>query len=127
MVQHAQTGLYVAERCTKIPMDDLKRWCLKGEGKYQGTVLVRKELRAKVRFFQGNLMEKLDGLGQFDVIFLRNVLIYFEGEAKALVVQNVARNLKKGGYFYTGHAESLNGINHGLTRISPAVYQKASA
>jgi len=124
MVQQAQAGLYVAERCTKVPLDDLKRWCMKGEGKYQGYVLVRKELRHKVRFVQANLMEPQDNLGKFDVIFLRNVLIYFEGKAKASVVHNVIRNLKKGGYFYTGHAESLQGIDHGLARISPAVYQK---
>ena len=124
MVQQARSGLYVAERCTRIPVEDLKRWCMKGEGRYQGQVLIRKELRAKVHFEEGNLMDHMAWLGLFDVIFLRNVLIYFEGEAKATVVHNVLQNLKKGGIFYTGHAESLQGIDHGLKREAPAVFRK---
>jgi chemotaxis protein methyltransferase CheR len=124
MVQSARTGLYVAERCAKIPIEDLKRWCLKGEGRYQGQVLMSRELRAKVRFEEGNLMEPMSWLGTFDVIFLRNVLIYFEGQAKATVVHNVLQNLRRGGYFYTGHAESLQGIDHGLERVAPAIYRR---
>lgn len=124
MVQSARTGLYVADRCAKIPPDDLKRWCLKGEGRYQGQVLMNRDLRAKVRFEEGNLMEPMPWLGQFDVIFLRNVLIYFEGEAKAQVVHNVLQNLRRGGYLYTGHAESLQGIEHGLERVAPAIYRR---
>ncbi len=124
MVQQARQGLYVADRCAKVPPDDLKRWCLKGEGRYQGQVLMNKDLRAKVRFEEGNLMEPMPWLGQFDVIFLRNVLIYFEGDAKAQVVHNVLQNLRKGGYFYTGHAESLQGIDHGLERVAPAIFRR---
>lgn len=125
VVAQARTGLYVADRCAKVPQDDLRRWCLKGEGRYAGQVLVSKELRARVRFEEGNLMQPQAWLGQFDVIFLRNVLIYFEGADKAQVVHNVLQNLRRGGYFYTGHAESLQGIDHGLQRVAPAIYQRA--
>lgn len=124
MVAQARQGLYVAERCAKIPPEDLKRWCLKGQGPHEGQVLMSRELRARVQFKEGNLMQPMPDLGQFDVIFLRNVLIYFEGDSKAQLVHNVLRHLKPGGFLYTGHTESLHSINHGLQRITPAIYQR---
>lgn len=122
VVAQARTGLYSEERCTNIPMDDRKRWCLKGQGAYEGTVLMSRELRAKVRFQEGNLMEPMPQLGMFDVVFLRNVLIYFQGAAKAQVVNNVLQQLKVGGVFYISHTENLHGVPHQLQRVSPAIY-----
>jgi chemotaxis protein methyltransferase CheR len=123
VVAQARQGLYAAERCSRITLPDLKRWCLRGEGAHEGQVLMNRELRAKVRFEVGNLLESMPELGLFDVIFLRNVLIYFEGEAKSLLVQNVIRHLKPGAYLYTGHAETLRGVHHGLLRLEPSIYR----
>ena len=124
MVAKARQGLYPVERCANIPPPDLKLWCLRGEGRYEGQVLINRELRSKVRFEVGNLMHPLPTLGQFDVIFLRNVLIYFEGEAKARMLGNVLQNLRVGGHFYIGHTESLHGINHSLQRMAPAIFRR---
>ncbi|MCX7250177.1 MAG: protein-glutamate O-methyltransferase CheR [Burkholderiales bacterium] len=123
VVAQARQGLYAAERCSRIALPDLKRWCLRGEGAHEGQVLMNRELRAKVRFEVGNLLEPMPELGQFDLIFLRNVLIYFEGEAKFRLVANVVRHLKPGAYLYTGHAEPLRGLHHGLQRIEPSIYR----
>ncbi len=123
VVTQARQGLYSVERCARIEPADLKRWCLRGEGAYRGQVLMNRELRAKVRFEVGNLMQPMPQLGLFDVIFLRNVLIYFEGEAKSRLVTNVIQRLKPGGYLYTGHAETLRGVLHGLQRLEPSIYQ----
>ena len=123
VVAQARQGLYAAERCSRIALPDLKRWCLRGEGAHEGQVLMNRELRAKVRFEVGNLLEPMPELGLFDVIFLRNVLIYFAGEAKSLLVANVVRHLKPGAYLYTGHAEPLRGLHHGLQRIEPSIYR----
>lgn len=127
MVNQSRAGLYVAARCAKIPQSDLKRWCLKGEGQYEGQVLMKRELRANVHFDHGNLLLPMPQLGAFDVIFLRNVLIYFDGEAKAELVRNVLRHLPSGGYLYTGHTESLQGLDHPLERITPAIYRRPLA
>lgn len=126
IVAQAKQGLYVAERCSRISPEDLKRWCWRGEGQYQGMVLMDKELRAKVQFETGNLLHAMPQLGQFDVIFLRNVLIYFEGANKAQLVNHVIDRLRDGGYLYTGHAESLHGLEHSLRRIAPAVFQRVN-
>jgi len=124
MVTKARQGLYPVERCVNIPLPDLKLWCLRGEGHYEGQVLINRELRNKVRFEIGNLMHPLPALGQFDVIFLRNVLIYFEGEAKARLLGNVLQNLRPGGHFYISHTESLHGMEHTLQRMAPAIFRR---
>jgi len=124
VVAKARQGLYPAERCTNIPLPDLKLWCLRGEGRYEGQVLINRELRSKVKFEIGNLMHPMPSLGQFDVIFLRNVLIYFEGEAKARLISNVLSHLRPGGHFYIGHTESLHGMEHMLQRIAPAIFRR---
>lgn len=123
MVTHARQGLYLADRCSRITEPDLKRWCLRGEGAYQGQVLMNRDLRSKVRFEVGNLLHAMPELGQFDVIFLRNVLIYFEGDVKAQLLANVISHLKPGAYLYTGHAESLRGTQHDLKLVAPAIYR----
>lgn len=123
VVAQARQGLYSVERCARIEPADLKRWCLRGEGAYRGQVLMNRELRSKVRFEVGNLMQPMPELGLFDVIFLRNVLIYFDGEAKRRLVTNVIQRLKPGAYLYTGHAETLRGVVHDLTRLEPSIYR----
>lgn len=88
-------------------------------------MLVERELRQRVRFSQINLNANLPGdLGEFDVIFLRNVMIYFDQETKRKVVARLIPRLKPGGYFIVSHSESLNGISDALKLISPSIYQK---
>ncbi len=120
----AQRALYPMERAKGMPMNYLKRFCLKGQGPYEGHLLVDKSLRKNVKFMQANLMQDLPDLGQFDVVFLRNVLIYFDPEAKAQIVGRVLPLIRKGGYLFTGHSESLNQIPHGLSHVQPAIYAR---
>jgi chemotaxis protein methyltransferase CheR len=77
-----------------------------------------------VRFSQINLNEKLPDVGSFDVIFLRNVMIYFDQETKRKVVAQLSQRLKPGGYFIIGHSETLNGINETLRAVQPTIYIK---
>ena len=120
----AQRALYPMERARGMPMNYLKRFCLKGQGPYEGQLLVDKSLRRNVKFQQANLMQDLPDLGLFDVVFLRNVLIYFDPTAKAQIVNRVVPLIRKGGYLFTGHSESLNQIPHGLAHVQPAVYAR---
>jgi len=128
VVAAARTGLYGMERINGISQKRLQKYCLKGSGDYQGKMLMSRELRAKVRFEQANLMDPFSPqlrLGKFDVIFLRNVLIYFDLEAKQAIVGNVLKHLGPHGFFFTGHAETLTGVTWELAAVQPAVYERA--
>ncbi|HQC94794.1 MAG TPA: CheR family methyltransferase [Aquabacterium sp.] len=126
MVESARCGLYTFDRARMVPETYLKRFCLKGQGAQTGQVLLERSLRAKVRFEPANLMQPLpDWLPQFDVIFLRNVLIYFDNEAKAEIVRRVLGRLKPGGVLYIGHAESLSNLGLPLRMLATAVHTHA--
>lgn len=125
VVQAARQGLYAMERATNIPEPYLKRFCLKGSGPYEGYLLIDKSIRSHVEFHSANLTRDLPALPTFDVIFLRNVLIYFEPEQKADIVRRVLQRLKRDGVLYVGHAESLNGLNLPLRTVTTAVYAHA--
>jgi len=126
MVDTAQRALYPLERARMVPQAQLKRWCLKGQGRQEGKLMVSRELRAHVRFLQANLMQPLPPeLPMFDVVFLRNVLIYFENDAKAHIVRNVISRLKPDGVLYTGHAESLTALGLPLRTAGAAIHAHA--
>jgi len=124
VLQRARTGHYPMERARHVPPDYLKRFCLKGHGEQEGTLLVERKLRSRVNFTQVNLNADLPQLGSFDVIFLRNVMIYFNAETKQKVVARVLAQLKPGGYFLVGHSESLNDLTTAVQQVAPSVYRK---
>jgi chemotaxis protein methyltransferase CheR len=92
---------------------------------HEGKLLIDNALKQRVSFAQVNLTLPITGVGQFDVIFLRNVMIYFDAETKRKVVENMLPSLKPGGYFIVGHSESLNGITTRLKTLKPTIYQQA--
>jgi len=103
----------------------LEKYCLKGVRAKAGFFRVDKKIRSKVRFAHVNLKSPLPpGLGQFDVIFLRNVLIYFDQDFKKQVVERLATALKPGGYFIVSHSESLHRVTDKLRMIIPSIYRK---
>ena len=123
VLERARKGMYPMERAKAIPQDFLRRFCLKGQGKHEGMFLMSKAIRDRVAFTQANLCQPLPRLGPFDVVFLRNVLIYFDLPEKLKVVKAVASQLKPGGILMVGHSESLTGLDVGLTAIRPTVYR----
>ena len=124
VLQRAAAGHYALARTLHMPPDYLQRFCLKGVGEQAGTLLVQRSLRQRVRFLQVNLNVALPQLGLFDVIFLRNVLIYFSGDTKRQVVARVLALLKPGGHFLIGHSETLNGISDAVQPLMPSTYRK---
>ena len=125
VVDSARKALYSLDRARMVPPDYLKRFCLKGQGAHEGQVLVTKAVRDRVRFQTANLMLDLPQLPQFDVIFLRNVLIYFDNDAKSQIVRRVLTQLKPGGVLYTGHAESLSTLNLPVRALATAIHVHA--
>lgn len=125
VLEQARRGQYRIAEADKIPPAYLKKYCLKGKGEQEGTLLIDKKLRQHVSFEQRNLnVEGMKKAGDFDVIFLRNVLIYFDIPTKQRVVANLIPSMKNGGYFIVGHSESLNGITNVLTQEKPTVYRR---
>ncbi|HRP77102.1 MAG TPA: protein-glutamate O-methyltransferase CheR [Rhodocyclaceae bacterium] len=124
VLEQACSGQYQMNQAHEIPTPYLKAFCLKGVGSQQGTFVIEPALRRRVSFRQINLNERLPEVGSFDVIFLRNVLIYFQPETKRAVVTRLLDKLRPGGYFVVGHSESLNGIVTGLKSVAPSVYRK---
>lgn len=124
VLKMADLGHYPLTRNEGIDSKRLKKYCLKGVDGQHGTFLIDPSLQQRCQFSQQNLMDSCDSLGMFDVIFLRNVMIYFDTESKQRVLNNVLRQLRPGGYFLVSHTETLTNIEHPLTRVSPSVYRK---
>ncbi|KRW58524.1 CheR family methyltransferase [Pseudomonas sp. TTU2014-080ASC] len=123
----AQRGLYPLARSKNIPLHYLKRYCLKGQGSYQGQFLVSSELRKNVQFIQLNLNQSAAGIGPFDLILLRNVLIYFDVKTKQRVLEHVVQRLKPGGWLLVGHSEALYEHRLPLEQVSSAIYRRLEA
>jgi len=124
VVEQACTGQYPMTRAEGIPPHYLSKYCLKGIGSQAGTFIVCEELRARIKFLHANLKSDLSKLGNFDLIFLRNVLIYFDMETKQQVVTNLLRHLKRGGYLIVSHSESLNGVTQDVNLVVPSTYRR---
>jgi chemotaxis protein methyltransferase CheR len=125
VLETARNGHYPMSRAAHVPPAYLRRFCLKGVDAEEGTLLVSRVLRECVEFMQVNLnAARLPELGKFDVIFLRNVLIYFDGETKRRVVQRVLDKLRPGGYLYIGHSESLHDAGLPVRAVAAAIYCK---
>ena len=124
VLQKARSGHYPTSRAEHVPAAYLRRFCLRGTGEQEGTLLVDRTLRARVDFRQINLNQRLPQLGLFDFIFLRNVMIYFNADTKRQVVARLITLLRPGGWFVIGHSESLNEITTALQHTAPSVYRK---
>jgi chemotaxis protein methyltransferase CheR len=119
----AQRGMYWLDRTRGLPHEYLKKYCLKGVRSQEGSFLIAPELRRHTRFRQINLNNTLPDVGKFHVIFLRNVMIYFDNDTKRKVVARLVEKLRPGGYFIVGHSESLNGINETVKPVKPTIYR----
>jgi len=111
------------ERAQEIPTHYLKAFMLRGTGSKEGWMKAGPELRSLVHFQRLNLNEApYLGLGRFDLIFCRNVLIYFDAHSKARVVEQLRNHLLPQGYLFLGHSESLGGHSHPLRAVLPTIY-----
>ncbi len=122
VVATAQKGHYDESKLRGLPEYYKKKYCLKGTGSHAGTFLIDKKLREHTRFQVYNLINPQAWSERFDVVFLRNVMIYFDAPTKRQVVQQVSRQMKPRGTLIVGHSESLNGLMTGLRPLQPTIY-----
>jgi chemotaxis protein methyltransferase CheR len=123
----AATGVYKMERVAGIPLDVLRRHFERGLGRQAGQARVAAHVRRLIEYRQLNFLEASDLGERFDVIFCRNVMIYFDRDVQQRVVSLLERHLAPGGYLFISHSESLNGTSHGLRWVAPAIYQRPAA
>lgn len=119
----ARRGQYWIDRTRGLPQEYLRKYCLKGVRSQEGSFLIAPELRRHTRFMQVNLNTALPDIGRFHVVFLRNVMIYFDNDTKRRVVARIVEKLRPGGYLIVGHSESLNGINETVKPVKPTIYR----
>ncbi|MGJ5819007.1 CheR family methyltransferase [Paludibaculum fermentans] len=122
----ASSGIYAASRMKELPEAWRKRFFQRGVGEQEGMVRVREEWRSRIHFRRLNLMEDFSSVAVANVIFCRNVMIYFDKPTQQKLVRRFAERLEPGGWLLIGHSEGLMGMEHDLSYVMPAVYRKAS-
>jgi len=125
ILQKAVDAVYKEERVAIIPIDTKKKHFLKSKDRVSPTVKVAQHLRKKVRFGRLNFMDATYDLNEmFDVVFCRNVLIYFDRETQEKVIQKLCMKLKSGGYFFLGHSESIMNMDVPLKQVKPTIFKR---
>lgn len=120
----ANAGIYEEEKVHNIPFDLKRRYFQKGSNKWKGYFRVKKGIRDMISFKRLNFMEKFLFKDPFDVVFCRNVMIYFDNPTKEGLIKKLSQCLSNGGYLLVGHSESLTGVKHQLKYIQPSIYKK---
>ncbi|MCP4745050.1 MAG: protein-glutamate O-methyltransferase CheR [Desulfobacteraceae bacterium] len=123
-LEKATRAIYPEQSQNSIPDDLLKKYFQKGIGRWNGYIRAKSCLRRMIRFKKFNLLKDVAPNRIFDIIFCRNVMIYFDTPTKEAVIQKLENVLGSKGYLIIGGAESLNGLKHSLKYIEPSVYKK---
>ncbi|MCB1190322.1 MAG: protein-glutamate O-methyltransferase CheR [Leptospiraceae bacterium] len=124
ILEKSRQGMYPIEKAKQIPPNYLKKYCLRGKGSKEGYFKISTMIRSKINFLYVNLIEPLPNLGKFDLILLRNVMIYFDQTTRKSLVEKLVPLIHEKGYLFIGHAETLLNITDSLKSIRPAIYRK---
>ena len=128
VLERARFGVYPMERAAKVPADQIRNYFLRGSGAHEGMVKVRPELREMISFRQINLLDANWGVrGPLDVIFCRNVMIYFNKKTQFEILKRFAAVLAPNGLLFIGHSESLQHAGDLFRLRGKTVYQLRTA
>ena len=125
VLETARDGIYHEERIEQIPLELRSSYFMKSRDRSRKLVRVVPELRAHVKFRRLNFMEEDFGMREkMDVVFCRNVLIYFDRPTQEAVINRICGHLHSGGYLFTGHSETINGMKVPLTPVANTVSRR---
>ena len=125
ILQKAADAIYKEERVSVVPLALKKKYLLKSKDRTNPTVRINSELRKRVRYQRLNFMDSTYNISDtFDVVFCRNVLIYFNRETQENVIGKLCTKLKSGGYLFIGHSESIMNMQLPLKQIKPTIFQR---
>jgi chemotaxis protein methyltransferase CheR len=121
----ARKAVYSLERAKPVPEDLLKRYFKRGTGRQTGLVRVKSELRAMIEFDTFNLVSQNWPTQQFDAIFCRNTMIYFEKSTQIKILDRFASVLKPDGLLFAGHSENFTYLTKALRLKGQTIYELA--
>lgn len=125
VLETAALGIYEAENIAPVPTAMKRKYLLRNRDKSKGLVRIVPELRACVKFRRLNFMDGDFGMREpIDIIFCRNVIIYFDKATQEKLLNRFCRHLAPGGYVFLGHSETIFGLNVPLVQVSPTIYRK---
>jgi chemotaxis protein methyltransferase CheR len=124
VLEKARAGVYAEDRLNGVPKDWVRKYFQRGVGSCSGLVRVKTAVTARVEFRQMNLLEDQPNDPSFEIVFCRNVMIYFDRPTQERLAIRIARALVPRGYLFTGRAESLNGLAVPLRCVKPSIYQR---
>ncbi len=118
-------GVYREEKVVTVPPALKQKFVMKSRDRDRKLVRIAPELRARVRFRRVNFMEDDFGVDEpVDILFCRNVIIYFDRNTQERLLKRLYDHLIPGGYIFMGHSETLSGLNTSLVSAGPMVYRK---
>jgi chemotaxis protein methyltransferase CheR len=124
VLDRAQKAVYPISSLERVPEHYVKHHCIKNAS--DETFTVSKDIQRRIQFQQANLFELPPSLSNdYDLIVCRNVMIYFDRPTREQLINSLIRHLKPDGTLFVGHSESLNGLQHHLKMVRPAIYIKA--
>jgi len=124
VLNKARSAIYAEDRVDTIPLNLKKKYLLKSKEKSRGLVRIIPQLRSMIQFRRLNFMEDFGMREQMDVIFCRNVIIYFDKKTQERLLNKFCKQLVPGGYLFLGHSETLSGLDVPLTPVASTVYCK---
>jgi len=124
VVNKAKSGIYTNERVDGMKPERVKKWFTKGSGSQSGNIKISPNLQALITFKQLNLMDQWPMKGQFDLIFCRNVVIYFDKPTQKILFDRYANLLATDGYLIVGHSETLFKVTDRFKLLGKTIYQK---
>lgn len=125
VLSRAEQAVYEVEKIDPIPIDLRKKYLLRSIDPQKRMVRIVPELRQKVSFLRMNLTDSFHQINEdIDIIFCRNVLIYFDSSTQKDIIRRFCKLLKPGGYLFMGHSETLNNMNLPLKYVAPTIYRK---
>jgi len=124
VIAAAQQGVYPMDRLGAVPQERLQRCFQKGSGMYAGQAMVKERLREMITFRTLNLMHSWPMRGPFDVIFCRNVMIYFDQATRERLVSRFGELLAPGGYLCIGHSESIHSPSAPFRLVGKTIYRR---
>ncbi|MHB8120849.1 MAG: CheR family methyltransferase [Desulfuromonadaceae bacterium] len=125
VLQTAKTAIYPEERTDPIPLNLKKKYLLRSRDKTRSLVRISPRLRSLVSFRRINFMDDNFGVAEkMDIIFCRNVVIYFDKPTQQTLMRKFHKQLKPGGYLFIGHSETLSGLEVDFTPVASTVYRK---
>jgi len=124
VLQQAAQGIYSEDKVAGVSYDLKKKYLMRSKDRSRKEVRFAPEVRRLIKFSRLNFMHEFKFKDPMDIIFCRNVLIYFERDTQEQLIRKFCNNLTKGGHLFIGHSESLTGMDLPLSQLAPTVYAR---